>query len=51
MLLIILYFNFDVVKINYILLYEKKMSKKILVTGSSGYVANYLMLTMAKRYP
>ena len=27
------------------------MSKKILVTGSSGYVANYIMLTMAKKYP
>jgi len=35
----------------YILTNERKMSKKILVTGSSGYVANYLMLTMAKRYP
>ncbi len=27
------------------------MSKKILVTGSSGYIANYIMLAMAKKYP
>lgn len=27
------------------------MSKKILVTGSSGYVANYIMHTLAKKYP
>ena len=25
--------------------------KKVLVTGSSGYVANYLILTLAKKYP
>lgn len=27
------------------------MSKKILITGSSGYVANYLILNLAKKYP
>ena len=27
------------------------MRKSILVTGSSGYVANYIMLTMSKLYP
>ena len=27
------------------------MSKKVLVTGSSGYVANFIMLNLAKKYP
>ena len=27
------------------------MLHKILITGSSGYVANYLMLNLAKKYP
>ena len=27
------------------------MLNKILVAGSSGYVANYCLLTLAKRYP
>ena len=25
--------------------------KKVLVTGSSGYVANYIVLALAKKYP
>ena len=27
------------------------MSKKILVTGGTGYVANYIILAMSKQYP